>query len=61
MKERDHVALVRYNPRANSSPRLAVLTPSCNPNVVCMWLKFLPTEEEVRDYDFKELVSGTPE
>ena len=58
---RDDAILVRYCPRDNQKPRLGVLTPCIKPDLVCMWLNYLPTEEDVRDYNFADLTESTPQ
>lgn len=59
--QRDEVCLVRYVFRDNAQPKLAVLTPCIKPNFICLYLNYLPTEEDVRDYPFADLAESTPQ
>jgi ATP-dependent DNA helicase 2 subunit 2 len=59
--QREEVCLVRYVFRENAQPRLAVLSPSIKPNFICLYLNYLPTEEDVRDYPFADLAESTPQ
>lgn len=57
--QRNDVVLVRYSYRENSNVRLSVLSPCIKPDLICLWLNFLPTEEDVRNYPFPDLNEST--
>ncbi|OMJ72727.1 hypothetical protein SteCoe_28760 [Stentor coeruleus] len=59
--QRDDVVLARYSYRDYTSVRLVVLTPCIKPELICLWLNFLPTSEDARDFPFADLTESTTE
>jgi ATP-dependent DNA helicase 2 subunit 2 len=57
--QRDDVVLARYSAKDNQSVRLVVLTPCIKPELICLWLNYLPTSEDYRDFPFNELAEST--
>lgn len=57
--QRDDVVLVRYCTRDYMSVRLAVLTPCIKPDFICLWLNYLPTSEDFRDFPFNDLAESS--
>lgn len=57
--QRDDVILIRYSYRDNSTVKLAVLAPCIKPEIICLWLNYLPTNEDIRNYPFPDLAAST--
>ena len=57
--QRNDVVLIRYTYRENTNVRLAVLSPCIKPDLICLWLNILPTDEDVRNYPFPDLTAST--
>ena len=57
--QRDDVVLIRYCAKDNQVARLAVLSPCIKPDLICLWLNYLPTSEDYRDFPFNDLPVST--
>jgi ATP-dependent DNA helicase 2 subunit 2 len=61
MLETNKVMICKYAPRANSPPKLAVLTPHISSKLECLYINILPTVEDIRDYQFENIKECTKE
>ena len=59
MHQRNDVAIVKFCPRNKQAAKLVVLTPKISQKTVCFWLNYLPTLEDIREYDFAPLREAT--
>ena len=55
------VIIARYIPRAGSPPRLVVLTPKFSKKTPTFYLNYLPTVEDIRDFQFDSLKESSKE
>ena len=58
-KQKDTVAICRFVYQNNRAPKLVVLTPVVKENARYFYMNYLPTLEDIRDYQFKSLAPAT--
>ena len=54
-KEKDSVAICRFVYQNGRTPKLVVLSPVVKDNYDCFYMNYLPSVEDIRDYQFKSL------
>ena len=58
-KAKDSVAICRFVYQNGRSPKLVCLTPVVKDNYDCFYMNYLPSVEDIRDYQFKSLKPST--
>ncbi len=58
-KAKDSVAICRFVYQNGRSPKLVALSPAVKDNYDCFYMNYLPTVEDIRDYQFKSLKPAT--
>ena len=61
MMQTEHVMIAKFVSRKNAAPKLAVLYPHVTKNYECLYMNYLPTIEDLRDYQFASLKESTIE
>ena len=59
MMEMDRVMIAKFISRKNAAPKLAVLYPHVTKSYECLYMNYLPTIEDIRDYQFASLKEST--